>query len=270
MPTATWPKRWTERRKSPGGGIKETVGFGRAPARLHRLPDGEGEGAVVVEVVRQRQHLAARAPGAVREPSSSAPPSGAPSERRLGPRRARPAARPPPRSPRRPRRARSAAVEGGRVEARRRWRAARRGWGSWPARCPTRLSRAGIRRRRAQAAARSATKAMRPPWARSAPMGHCVASSKNASPLKLIARVMRRPSTSGRATFMATSRAERPAVPAVPGGLGPARKDRLEDGRAVRPGRGQGRGRPRRRRRSALTMTSGGACAEQRPPASRR
>ena len=65
----------------------------------------------------------------------------------------------------------------------------------------------------AQFEVRAATNEMRSPRALYVAIGHSVVSSKNASPLKLTARDKILPSTSGRATFIAISRADRPLSP---------------------------------------------------------
>ena len=77
-----------------------------------------------------------------------------------------------------------------------------------------RRSPTGVRPSRSQLAASRATNSTRSGTGSYATSEHCVDASKRASPLKETARERMRPSTSGSATFMAMSRAERPRVPA--------------------------------------------------------
>ena len=71
----------------------------------------------------------------------------------------------------------------------------------------------GVAARSIQARARSAVNSTRSARGAYATTGHSVSASNRASALNDTARVRMRPSTSGSATFIATSRAESPCVP---------------------------------------------------------
>ena len=97
-------------------------------------------------------------------------------------------------------------------------------------------------------------------------MRHWVASSNQASPLKLTARARMRPSISGRATFMAMSRAERPPVPVSHASSVPPAKIACRTGT---PGRSRGVGwcwaacGEETAKEVALITTAGGASANK-------
>ena len=87
-----------------------------------------------------------------------------------------------------------------------------------------RRSPTGVAARSIQARARSAVNSTRSARGAYATTGHSVSASNRASALNDTARARMRPSTSGSATFIATSRAESPCVPlAQPASSPPAR-----------------------------------------------
>ena len=90
-------------------------------------------------------------------------------------------------------------------------------------------------------------------------MGHSVAASKNASPLKPTARASTRPSISGSATFMAMSRAPRPRVPSRQAASVPAESTACSTGAPWSPLSGFSA--PPTANEVRLTITSGGASA---------